>query len=290
MYSNCVKRREFVLNSASASALLNLPFSNVFSRSSKIKVGILRQLFQASGYDTFNYSESITHYLNTKKAYLDLRENRIDALITSPVLHQKNFRSDYNLKSEVVGSFSPLKIRISNLSFEELALWRNRGKSVSVAATGCDAFSFEQMGFYVRQDTSLLKLTMQLVDMSRNHLNLTNSYPPALFLNAFGQNKKVGVSPCAAPLHNLVLADDSSSSAVVELVYRSGSSSHEIANLRDSLRSSLQHDDVFQETALKILLEKPNFSFSHKFPDALGETIAAYKEISNNLKYPRGLS
>ena len=52
----------------------------------KIKIGILPQVFGASGYGSFKNSKNITNYATFKEAYSDLLKNKIDVLVTSPKL------------------------------------------------------------------------------------------------------------------------------------------------------------------------------------------------------------
>ncbi len=304
-----MKRRDFFVNSACAAALISNPFFGVFSENSKIKIGIITQLFRSSGYGSFKNSKSITHYATFKEAYADLLENKIDVLITSPKMlsvfkpefslvdahvsesedikrkwlqdshaFASNFHAQNSLKSDFVGSLSSLKIRLSNLGLQELSQWKGRQKAVAVAATGVDAIIFDHMGFYVRQEPSMLKLSMQLVELSQNHLNLTNAYAPALFLNAFEQNRKIDIHPCQPPFQNLVMVDNLSGAGTpIELVYKNDS--QEIEKLRSSLQSSLSQDEHFQKVALSAILDLPNFTFSDQLPSALSTEVASYGQI-----------
>lgn len=284
-------RRDFLAGSASTAALFAFPLAHVLSEFPTIKVGVLRQIFHFSGYDSMQRFESVQEYSNLKQAYQDLRNGKIDVLISSPTLlsHLKpefqfmpsqtisDCYSQLGLKSELVGELSPLKIRISNLSFQDLSQWKNRPKAISVVANGFDAVSFEHMGFYLRQEQKMHKLTMQLAEMAKNQLNLTNAYAPALFLNALSLNQKIEILPSKPPFHNLVMVDDFSSSAsVIELVYRNSSRPQQFEALQASLKSYLQQDGVFQKKSLDAVLQLPHFTFAEKLPVELRESYAKY--------------
>lgn len=287
-------RRDFLKGSTSAAALFALPITHVLSEFPNLKVGILRQIFHLSGYDSVQGFESVQEYSSFKQAYQELRNGQIDVLISSPTLlsHLKpellfmspetisNCYSQLGLKSESVAALSPLKIRISNLSFQDLSQWKSLTHAPSVMASGFDAVSFEHMGFSLRREQKMHKLTMQLAEMSKNQLNLTNAYAPALFLNALSLNQKIEILPSQPPFRNLVMVDDLSNSAsVVELVYRNNSRSGRLEALQASLKSYLQHDEALQQKSLQAILQLPNFTFAEKLPVQLRESYTRYNSF-----------
>lgn len=284
-------RRDFVKGSVAAAALCPFPLVNILAQFPAVKVGVLQQIFQFSGYDSLEGLKAVQSYSDLKKAYQDLQEGHIDVLVSSPNLlntlrPQFQFMSSQSIahcysqlgfESELVGEFSPLKIRISNLSFQELSQWKSRPKAVSVVASGFDAISFKHMGFDLREEPKMHKLTMQLAEMAKNRLNLTNAYSPALFLNALVLNQKIGAYPPQKPLQNLVMIDDFSSSAsVIELVYKKTSRPHDLKSLQASLKSYLQQDGLLQQQSLRAILQLPNFILADNLPVELRESYEKY--------------
>jgi hypothetical protein len=297
-----MKRRHFLaVAGASATAIM----LNDISRNSGLRVGVVSSLFNFSGYSKVTLS-SLTEYDRHIDAYHDLQIGKIDALVSSAnflggvkpefslfgsLLSVDNkdkwidenyhiisrYHADQGLLSSYLGSMSPLMVRVSNLPPEQLAQWGEQ----RIAGTGVRKVWFNQLGFDVPHEQNSQRLTAQLAQVCTHFLNVTDAFPPTLFLRSLQQNSELGVITHFTSDTNVIIDTVSKSSVPVELHFKK---ENELATqpLQKYIRDAVKNDSKYQQAALELFVEQTGLPLVSSLPQPVCSELSKCKEAYLN--------
>ena len=304
-----MKRRTFIRSTTVTSFTLALPSLVLASSKETPKIGVIFPIFNLSGYSKLQL-KSLVQYSNFKSAYADLQSGKISALISSPYFiasehpeyslfgsfsmgaaHEKdtwvsqnyNYIADFHaqneIKTEFLGSMSPLMVRLSNVTSEQLAGWKKCSPKIRLAASGTKATWFEILGFKVKSDKYLLKLTGQLADISKSVLDISNAYSPALFLQSLKMNEADGFTAALLNKKCTVFIDDQSNGSLpLEILYKNEKSA-DVAALKKSIQAFIKDDIKVQNAALEILVEQTGNPAALPLPAEMRNGIIDFKKL-----------
>lgn len=296
-----MKRRTFLVNATLATGGVLIPSPAVGPFGTK-RIGIIKSVFGPSGYTAFGLS-NLKSYSSFSEAYADLQKGRIEALVSSPVFLAKqkpelaifklnpqqaenspevvDFHSQNGIESTSLGTLSPLLIRLSGLSPDEYSQRVMSDRCPSVVSGGAARVWFEHMGFWVRKEKYLHRLTSQLVDLGNGHLSLTEAHAPALFLQSIRQNLEANISMDFSGRKIFAFVDKQTSAPFpIEILYSKSLSADNIKKEIEMFRAAVAQDHQVQKEALALLLEQQGFQLVDSvYTKEMQEKLQAYREI-----------